>query len=532
MKKNRRIKKERTAWQALAASALSGLLMCASFTFEALDLLAFVALVPMITAVSFYRDRGFGMTKCAFVYAAAYYLPNMLWLYRMCQMTNYGIGPVPSVLILTAAVLAISAAEGFVFAVAFLPFNRLRKTRLPMFLIFPALYVFAEFLQAHAWEFSFPWGRLGTVIASHPTLIQTSSLFGSLFVSLIIVFFNSFAAEAALAVIKTKSRKRAAAFLCSAAVLFSLNAGYGAVRVSSIENGRKDSDKVTVAVVQANLGSMSKWDTSLSESLKKYISLSDSVKAKDPDIYLWPETAVTTNINNENVLELLKNFAKDRNSALVTGIFDGEDSEYNALAAVRADGTVPEPYYKRELVPMGEYIPFSDVFSIFVPENFGDLKAGTKPTLIDTGFGKAGGLICYESIYPYVARESVGAGAEYFLMVSNDSWFDGSAALRQHLCHAVMRCVENGRDMARAGNTGISAVISSSGTVEARSEADSEEVIVSDLVASDSRTVYSYIGDIVAVPCAAVFAAGIFLIIKDAAKSISEKRAGKKTDFT
>ena len=141
-------------------------------------------------------------------------------------------------------------------------------------------------------------------------------------------------------------------------------------------------------------------------------------------------------------------------------------------------------------------------------------------------------MICYESIYPYVARESVGAGAEYFLMVSNDSWFDGSAALRQHLCHAVMRCVENGRDMARAGNTGISAVISSSGTVEARSEADSEEVIVSDLVASDSRTVYSYIGDIVAVPCAAVFAAGIFLIIKDAAKSISEKRAGKKTDFT
>ena len=177
MKKNRRIKKERTAWQALAASALSGLLMCASFTFEALDLLAFVALVPMITAMSFYRDRGFGMTKCAFVYAAAYYLPNMLWLYRMCPMTNYGIGPVPSVLILTAAVLAISAAEGFVFAVAFLPFNRLRKTRLPMFLIFPALYVFAEFLQAHAWEFSFPWGRFipSTLAANEKASLSRSA---------------------------------------------------------------------------------------------------------------------------------------------------------------------------------------------------------------------------------------------------------------------------------------------------------------------------------------------------------------------
>ena len=124
MKKKQRIKKERTPCRLVALSALSGLLMFAAFTVEKLDLLAFVALVPMITALRVYKDGGFGTKKCFFVYAAAYYLPNMLWLYRMCPMTNYGIPAVPSYLIMTAAIITIAAAEGFVFTVAFLPFDR------------------------------------------------------------------------------------------------------------------------------------------------------------------------------------------------------------------------------------------------------------------------------------------------------------------------------------------------------------------------------------------------------------------------
>lgn len=529
MKKKQRIKKERVPCRLVALSALSGLLMFAAFTVEKLDLLAFVALVPMITALRVYKDGGFGTKKCFFVYAAAYYLPNMLWLYRMCPMTNYGIPAVPSYLIMTAAIITIAAAEGFVFTVAFLPFDRLRGTKIPMFVLFPVLYVFAEFLQAHAWELSFPWGRLGTVVASHPTLIQTASLFGSLGVSLIVAFFNALTAETAFAIIRTKSYKRAALYFLSAALLFSLNAAYGAVRVSAVEKERGNSETVKVAVVQANLGSMTKWDTSLSESIEKYVELSDSVADEKPDIYLWPETAVTTNMSNENVMAFLKNFAKERNATLVTGIFNGEHGEYNALTAIRADGQVPQPYYKRELVPMGEYIPLSDVLSVFVPANFGNLVAGTEPTTLDTSFGTAGGLICYESIYPYVAREDVEAGAEYFLMVSNDSWFDGSAALRQHLCHAVMRCVENGRDMARAGNTGISAVISASGTIEKKSNADAEEVLVSDIVPTTERTLYSYIGDLIALPLAGLYAFGIFLMIRSFILKIIAKKREKET---
>ena len=114
-------------------------------------------------------------------------------------------------------------------------------------------------------------------------------------------------------------------------------------------------------------------------------------------------------------------------------------------------------------------------------------------------------------------------------MVSNDSWFDGSAALRQHLCHAVMRCVENGRDMARAGNTGITAVISASGTIEKKSNADAEEVLVSDIVPTTERTLYSYIGDLIALPLAGLYAFGIFLMIRGFILKIIAKKREKET---
>ena len=92
-----------------------------------------------------------------------------------------------------------------------------------------------------------------------------------------------------------------------------------------------------------------------------------------------------------------------------------------------------------------------------------------------------------------------------------------------------MRCVENGRDMARAGNTGISAVISASGTIEKKSNADAEEVLVSDIVPTTERTLYSYIGDLIALPLAGLYAFGIFLMIRGFILKIIAKKREKET---
>lgn len=67
-------------------------------------------------------------------------------------------------------------------------------------------------------------------------------------------------------------------------------------------------------------------------------------------------------------------------------------------------------------------------------------------------------LICYEAIFPEIAREHVARGADVLINISNDGWYGRSSAPAQHLYLSVMRAVEQGRWLARGTNTGLTAV--------------------------------------------------------------------------
>ena len=58
------------------------------------------------------------------------------------------------------------------------------------------------------------------------------------------------------------------------------------------------------------------------------------------------------------------------------------------------------------------------------------------------------------------------------MIPTNDSWFDGSFGKALHRSHAILRAVENGRDIVRTGNTGISAVIDAYGNTRVLIEPD------------------------------------------------------------
>ena len=187
---------KKTPKSVFLCAAISGILMCLSFTFDWLWPLCFFALVPMLTALFYQNDRKFGIQKSIFLYIFCYYVPMMLWLYSLYPLTRYGIGNVLSAVLLTLGILAIAAIEGLIFVIAFLPYQALRRSAIPLPITFALLYVFAEFLQAVAGEFSFPWGRLGTLVCSFTPFIQSASLFGTLFLSLLIVLINGLLAYA------------------------------------------------------------------------------------------------------------------------------------------------------------------------------------------------------------------------------------------------------------------------------------------------------------------------------------------------
>ena len=71
-------------------------------------------------------------------------------------------------------------------------------------------------------------------------------------------------------------------------------------------------------------------------------------------------------------------------------------------------------------------------------------------------------LICFEDTLPDVADKAEKLNPDFFITITNDGWYTGWCAawgVRQHLNHAVFRCVEHDRPMIRCANTGISCVI-------------------------------------------------------------------------
>jgi apolipoprotein N-acyltransferase len=60
-------------------------------------------------------------------------------------------------------------------------------------------------------------------------------------------------------------------------------------------------------------------------------------------------------------------------------------------------------------------------------------------------------------------------GSDLLVNITNDAWFGRSSAPYQHLAMTRFRAVENRIWLARAANTGISAIVSPSGRIVARS---------------------------------------------------------------
>jgi apolipoprotein N-acyltransferase len=86
------------------------------------------------------------------------------------------------------------------------------------------------------------------------------------------------------------------------------------------------------------------------------------------------------------------------------------------------------------------------------------MAAGPGPrTLHLRGLPPVGPLICYEVIFSGDVTDRHDR-PRWLANITNDAWFGNSAGPRQHLASVRLRAVEEGLPIARAANTGISAV--------------------------------------------------------------------------
>jgi len=176
---------------------------------------------------------------------------------------------------------------------------------------------------------------------------------------------------------------------------------------------------------------------------------------------------------------------------------------YNTARLLSPDGTVGDTVYKkRHLVPFGEYTPLEDLIKTVFPPLAQmsaievPLSPGEGTEIIETENGKVGCLICFDSIYENLCIESVRDGAALICISTNDSWFSGSTALRQHNAQAQLRAVESSRYVVRSANTGISSVIDPDGRILDSVGDSTEGYATADVAFIESRTLYSLTGNL------------------------------------
>jgi apolipoprotein N-acyltransferase len=128
-------------------------------------------------------------------------------------------------------------------------------------------------------------------------------------------------------------------------------------------------------------------------------------------------------------------------------------------------------YDKIHLVPFGEFVPFRPLVNALrkiglVPDvRDDDLQRGNGWHPLQFGAHRLGVGICFESTFASIARAYAAQGANYLIYITNDAWFQQTAAVRQHFNHARFRALETGLPVVRVASTGISGFIAPDGRI-------------------------------------------------------------------
>lgn len=501
-------------------AAVSGVLTAAAYRFEALWWLCFFSLIPFCFMLLYRVRRTRRVTGIIFCYCFAYYGVTLLWLFEMVTVLAPVTGEVGAALIITGAIAVICLIMAAVHSLPMLLFRRARTGSAADCFVLGALYAAGELLIGAMGDLAFPWARLCNITVPFLPFVQSSALFGGTFVSFLIMAVNCLFARAAAELMRLEWKK--SLWLAAAAVMiFTLNSAGGAIRMGISDNKTAALAKTETLVVQGDFPSNEKWMATSSDMLSVYLSLSQKNIKESTRLVIWPESAITTDLTAyPSYTEKLRAFTKENGVWLITGALKyTSDGQYNVAYMISPDGSISAPYAKQLLVPMGEYIPFRNILckipglSELMADTPGtELLHGRETVIFDTPWGGINSIICYESIQPALQRNACMSGSALTVMITNDSWFGTSAALRQHLSHARLRAAASGKYLVRAGNSGITAFISPCGRIEAEMDTYCRGTLEGSVAFLDGKTVYSAIGDIpmwlLLVPCIALFVRG------------------------
>ena len=485
----------------------SGLLSVPAFPPLNLYPVGFIALVPLLASLQGKQ------LKAAFylgmVSGFVYFLGTVYWVSH--SMHVYGYVPVLITLFAVVVLCMYLALYAGIFALLFRYLGQ--TSRVPASIVAPLLWVSLEFLRTYALT-GLPWSLLGYTQYTFLTLIQVADITGIYGISFLLVAVNGMLFDIIFYRREQTRKPPGARWAMASSIVFTATIIifallYGVVKLNVEENRQR----IRASVIQGNIPQDKKWDRGFQHNvIQRHKELTKEANAGNPDLIVWPESALPFIFGNDKVLTGdIVDFQKQLGSYLLFGsvIRRGANQENSGLAnsavLLSPEGDVLSIYDKIHLVPFGEYVPLRKLLP-FVEKMVvavGDFVPGKEYVVMNTPFANIGNLICYEIIFPGLVREFVDRGANVLVTITNDAWFGRTSAPYQHFSMAVFRAVENRVPVIRSANTGISGFIDPRGRIVNKSEIFVEASLTDAVPLGKDKSMYTKVGDVFAWVCIA-----------------------------
>jgi len=478
-----------SGWRRILFAFAAGLVSALGFApvefFPAL-LLGFAILVLLLDSAAQGPHRYRKAAAAGWAFAFGQYLLGWHWIgYAFMVDPSAHLWQMPFALVILTGGLALYAGIACAIAMRFWSQGAARL------LVFAILYAAAEWVRGHALT-GFPWNLPGYGWGASWAVMQSASLFGAYGLSFLTILLG-----ASLAEFFARSRKPAAPI-----AMIALFAGlwiFGAVRLA--QTPAPDVSGVTVRLVQPDIAQNEKYARPYVR--RNWDRLLELSQRPGPVTHIiWPEAAPPFLLDRSAVAQEEIAALTRGGKSLITGATratrDAEPVFYNALYMFGPGGKLEAVYDKFHLVPFGEYVPFADLLGTFgitkLTEGQGGFASGDGPHIYTiSGAPKVTPLICYEIIFPGAVTTNQRPG--WLVNVTDDSWFGPWAGPLQHLLIARVRAIEEGLPVARAANTGISAMIDPMGRVRASLNLGDMGVVDAGLPSALTPTLYARFGD-------------------------------------
>ncbi len=516
-------------------SVVSGCLLGSAFPPSPFYSVAYAAFIPFFFL--FERMKSYGqLTRYAYLFIFVFHLITVYWTGGFTHMKD-------PYLMMAGSLLLVLHPFFYLPTILCSFFVRKRLGTVSGLVSFVFLWIAYEYSHSLG-QLSFPWMAIGNSQAYDLFRIQIAEYTSVYGLSFLILAFNVLAFIWVVQTTKgrwTLLSSPSLLMLLSLLLLYTLPWIYGYSTVKAYSKVPVH-DSFKIGLVQPNIDPFEKWGEGSNANpfrhqMETHLNATGTFVNDSLDLVLWCETAIPTRILLTSHFldwQKLKSSLDSIGLPVLSGFPDTEffDSshapitahqvmntseyyeDYNAVMLIVPHLPIKEIYKKMKLVPFAERIPYAETVPFLIkPLRWSVGISGWglgKDTVLFAMKSRIGteahfaGIICYESAFPDFVRQFVLRGAQFIVVLTNDSWWGNTSGTYQHIAFAPLRAIENRRWVVQCANGGISAFVDPVGRVHQETQMYTPTAIQRAIEPRSDETFYDRHGDIFAELCVLV----------------------------